>query len=293
MKEKEITNEKNQRRLTEVHNSVLKKMVKRMTGIGSIPRKFTAILALTVMSMSGNAADNSIYIDQAGDNGTITITQDGAGNTVRALPGVGAGNTTPAKIWGDNNTVTIDQIGSGNMLRFGIVTTTGGNGTPSIRYSVTGNNADATIQSMNPGSANNSPLIDIQQLGNYAYLNLNQTGAGPNNSITAVQSGGNNNSLTVNQSSDTTSTVNVNQTGGGGNTTTINQSIGKNDASLITLGATNTTTINQTGDNQATINITGSGNNTALTQNNLSGGNNIFNYTGVGSGNSVTVLQNK
>ena len=268
-------------------------MFRRLKGNGSVPRKLTAILALTVMSMSGYAADNSIYIDQSGDNSTINITQDGAGNTVRGLPGIGTSNQTPAKIWGDNNTIVIDQIGSGNMVRFGIVTTTGGTGTPSIRYSVTGNNALATIKSMNPGFANDSPIIDIQQLGNFSLLNIDQTGAGPNNSITAVQSGGNNNSLTVNQSSDTTSTVSVNQTGGGGNTTTINQSQGKNEVSLTTVGATNTTTINQTGDNQATINITGSGNNTALTQNNLTGGNNIFNYTGVGSGNSVTVLQNK
>jgi hypothetical protein len=262
-------------------------------GNGSVPRKLTAILALAVMSMTGYAADNSIYIDQSGDNSIINITQDGAGNTVRGLSGIGTSNQTPAKIWGDNNTITIDQIGSSNMLRFGIVTTTGGTGTPSIRYSVTGNNADASIKSMNPGLANDSPIIDVQQLGNFAALSIDQTGTGPNNSITAVQSGGNNNSLSVNQNSNTTSTVSVNQTGGGGNTTTINQSQGKNDVSLITIGATNTTTINQTGDNQASININGSGNNTALTQNNLSGGNNIFNYTGVGSGNSVTVLQNK
>jgi len=267
-------------------------MVKRMKGNGEFPRKLFAILALTAMSMSGYAADNSIYIDQSGDNSTINITQDGAGNTVRGLPGIGTSSQTPAKIWGDNNTVTIDQIGSGNMLRFGIDTTTGGNGTPSIRYSVTGNNADATIKSMNPGSTNDSPIIDVQQVGNFAFLNINQTGAGQNNSITALQSGGNNNSLTVNQSSDTNATVSVNQTGGGGNTTTINQSQGTNSISLVTVGASNATTINQTGDNQASINITGSSNTTSLTQTNVSGGN-IFNYTGVGSGNSVTVLQNK
>ena len=266
-------------------------MLKRTKGNGSIPRKLTAILTLAAMSMSGYAADNSIYVDQAGDNSTIEITHDGAGNTVRGLPGVGTSSITPEKIWGNNNTVVVDQIGSSNMLRFGIDTTTGGTGTANIRYSVTGNNADATIKSMNPGLANNSPIIDVQQLGNFSVLNIDQTG--PNNSITAVQSGGNNNSLSVNQSSDTTSTVSVNQTGGGGNTTAINQSQGKNDVSLITLGATNTTTINQTGDNQAVINITGSGNNTALTQSNLSGGNNIFNYAGVGSGNNVTVIQNK
>jgi hypothetical protein len=274
-------------------NLVLKKMVRRMKGTGVIPRKFYAILALTAMSMSGYAADNSIYIDQAGDNSTITITQDGAGNTVRGLPGVGTSSQTPAKIWGDNNTVVIDQIGSGNMLRFGIATTTGGNGSPNIRYSVTGNNADATIKSMNPGFAADSPIIDVQQFGNFAFLNINQVGTGPNNRITALTSGGGYNSLTVNQDSNATSTVDVNQTGGGGNTTTINQSQGLNTVSLTTVGASNTTTINQTGDNQATINITGSGNTTALTQNNVTGGNNIFNYSGVGSGNNVTVLQNK
>ena len=46
------------------------------------------------------AADNSIYIDQAGDNSTISVTQDGAGNTVRGIQGVGTGNTTPAIIRG-------------------------------------------------------------------------------------------------------------------------------------------------------------------------------------------------
>jgi hypothetical protein len=275
-------------------NQFYKKMVRSSKkGNGEFPRKLFAILALAAMSMSGHAADNSIYIDQSGDNSTITITQDGAGNTVRGLPGTGTSNQTPAKIWGDNNTVVIDQIGSGNMLKFGIVTTTGGTGTPSIRYSVTGNDADATIKSMNPGAANDSPIIDVQQSGNFAFLNINQTGIGPNNSITAVQSGGSNNSLTVNQSSDTTSTVNVNQTGGGGNTTEINQSQGTNNVSLTTVGASNATTINQTGDNQASINITGSGNTTALTQTNASSGINTFNYTGSGSGNSVTVLQNK
>jgi hypothetical protein len=268
-------------------------MVKSKKGNGSIPRKFTAILVWAVMPLLGNAADNSIYIDQAGDNSTITVTQDGAGNTIRGLPGVGTGNTTPAKIWGNNNIVTIDQIGAGNMLKFGIVTTTGGSGDPTIRYRVVGNNADATIKSMNPGFASDSPTINVEQTGNYAYLNIDQTGSGPNNSIIAVTDGGSNNSLTVNQSSDVTSTVAVNQTGGGGNTSTITQSGGANMVSLITLGASNATTIAQSGDNQATINITGSSNNTNVTQSNVSGGNNVLNYVAVGSGNTTSITQNK
>jgi hypothetical protein len=268
-------------------------MVKNKKGNGSIPRKLTAILVLAVMPLLGYAADNSIYIDQAGDNSTITITQDGAGNTIRGLAGAGTGITTPAKIWGSNNIVTIDQIGSGNMLKFGIVTTTGGSGDPTIRYRVLGNNADASIKSMNPGFASDSPYINVEQTGNYAFLSIDQTGSGPNNSITAVTDGGSNNSLTFTQSSDVTSTITVNQTGGGGNTSTINQSGGLNMASLTTLGASNTTTIAQSGDNQATINITGSSNNTNVVQSNVTAGNNIINYVGVGSGNTTSITQNK
>ena len=46
-------------------------------------------------------ADNSIYIDQSGDNSTIAVTQDGAGNVVRGIQGVGTSNTTPSRIVGD------------------------------------------------------------------------------------------------------------------------------------------------------------------------------------------------
>ena len=38
---------------------------------------------LAVLSIATQAADNSIYIDQAGDNAVISVTQDGAGNVVR------------------------------------------------------------------------------------------------------------------------------------------------------------------------------------------------------------------
>ena len=62
---------------------------------------WTVMLALFVTTAF--AADNSIYIDQSGDNSTIDITQTGAGNVVRGIQGVGTGNTTRAKIYGDSN----------------------------------------------------------------------------------------------------------------------------------------------------------------------------------------------
>ena len=67
------------------------------------------------------AADNSIYIDQTGDNATIAVTQDGTTNVVRGIQGVGSSNTTPAKIYGDGNDVSVSQVGNGNTLNLGVV----------------------------------------------------------------------------------------------------------------------------------------------------------------------------
>ena len=160
-------------------------MQKGKTGSGSFPRKLTAILALTVMSMSGHASDNSIYIDQAGDNSTINVTQDGAGNAVRGLPGVGTSNTTPMKISGDNNQVAITQTGSGNTLRLGIQTSTSSTN-PTVTYNQTGNNALATIDSNGDGTkASASNTIDITQVGNAGVTNVVVNGQ--ENTVTSLQ----------------------------------------------------------------------------------------------------------
>ena len=96
------------------------------------------ITILAAFTTNIQAADNTIYIDQAGDNATITILQDGAGNRVRGIQGVGTGNTTPAKLNGDAITVDIQQVGSGNILNMGVVTTTANGSSPTnIVYNLT------------------------------------------------------------------------------------------------------------------------------------------------------------
>ena len=50
------------------------------------------LLGLILLSQASQAADNSIFIDQAGDNATITMLQDGASNRIRAIQGTGTGN---------------------------------------------------------------------------------------------------------------------------------------------------------------------------------------------------------
>ena len=70
-------------------------MKKRIKGGGGLSRKLLTILVLSAMTTSGMAADNSIYIDQSGDNSTITMTQDGSGNKVKGILLNGtAGGTT-------------------------------------------------------------------------------------------------------------------------------------------------------------------------------------------------------
>ena len=62
-----------------------------------------------LLALSAFAADNKVYLDQTGNNSTITITQTGAGNSV----GTQAVN---AKITGNSNALTISQIGNTNTM---------------------------------------------------------------------------------------------------------------------------------------------------------------------------------
>lgn len=70
------------------------------------------------------AADNSIYVDQSGNDSTIDMLQTGAGNVIRGIQGAGTGNTTPAKMYGNNSVVDIKQVGSDNTANIGYTVTT-------------------------------------------------------------------------------------------------------------------------------------------------------------------------
>lgn len=245
---------------------------------------------LIAFSLNAYAADNSIYIDQAGTNATITILQDGAGNRVRSIQGVGTGNTNPAVIQGDAITVDIEQVGSGNVLNLGVITTTANGSSPtSIVYSVLGNNATATLNLNNAGTdTNESTNLNINQTGDGAIANINILGA--NNTFTATTAGGNNNKLIATVNADTTN-VTLNQTGGGGNETTLNLTGDKGTVNVTTVGATNITSITQSGGgvngHSTTLNYTGSSNNTTISQ---SGSiDTTVNLKSVGSGNTFNI----
>ena len=131
-----------------------------------LKNKVTLLLTISlIMPITNWGSDNSIYIEQAGDNATIDMTQDGSGNVIRGIQGVGTDNTTRAKLYGDNNLVTVIQIGSANTLNLGIVTATSG-ATPTVNFSITGSNSVATINSNNSGAGSSvSNTISILQTG--------------------------------------------------------------------------------------------------------------------------------
>ena len=279
-----------------------------MTGFGGLSRKLSAMLIASAMLLSGAgfAADNSIYIDQAGDNTTVYVNQDGTTNVVRGIQGVGSGNTTPAKIYGDGNQVTVNQVGSNNTLNFGIKTTTANGATTgnTFNYSITGNNATGTINSNNNGqgtSASNN--VDITQSGNYASANVNVLGS--QNSVTATTAGGNYNAITSSINGDN-NVQNISVSGGGNNAITVGQgdpvggatSNAKGMTDITVVGASNTVGINQTGGalngHQATVDINGSSTTVDIVQQGTAADNivNLKSTAGVGGGNSFTIRQN-
>lgn len=217
------------------------------------------------------AADNSIYVDQSGNDSTIDMLQTGAGNVIRGIQGAGTGNTTPAKMYGNNSVVDIKQVGSDNTANIGYTVTTAAGYAYGIdlTYYVTGNNGLAifNINNANTGTAG-SNLIDVRQTGNSAGINLNMLGS--KNSFIATTAGGAGNSITATINADET-TNNIAVTGGGGNTLNYNLTSSKADNNVTIAGASNTLNLTQSGvagvnGHAFTLNLTGSSNNFNVTQ---------------------------
>jgi hypothetical protein len=118
-------------------------MKKRKTGCGGLSRKLLAILMVSGTITSGALA-NDVYMEQIGDNSSVSITQTGAGNTVNGNVGGTGNNDDAAIIKGDLNNVTISQIGASNTLSMIINNETNGTGS-TVVVSADGSNNNQTI----------------------------------------------------------------------------------------------------------------------------------------------------
>jgi len=124
------------------------------------------------------AGDNTINIEQIGDNNSITISQDGSGHTAT----VELGKTTA----GSGNVITIDQRDAPQTAIVEIKT--GINNGVNILQQGAGNHV-AAIQNF-IGSGNNVS-IDQSGAGNHTFTVSNTSSATNNgNTVTATQSGG-------------------------------------------------------------------------------------------------------
>ena len=268
-------------------------METRKKGGGGLSRKLLTVMLFGI-SVTSWAVDNSVYIDQAGDDSTITMTQDGAGNKVKGIltNGTAGGNTDPAKLVGNSQTVTVNQAGPNNVLTIGANTTVGTTGKGiDINYQVDVGGNIGFINSNNNGQGvSASNLIDIIQLGGNAVTTVSMLGN--TNSLTVRSSGGGGNSIDAIIDADNVTAV-VNQTLGGGNDTTLNLTGNKGTVNITSTGATNISNVTQSGGgvngNTVGIVLNGSGNQTTISQTGVN--DNTVDYKVLGSDNIANIVQ--
>ncbi len=118
-------------------------MKKRITGGGKLSRKLLTIL-VAAGTLSSGAFANDVYVDQIGDNSSVSITQTGAGNLVNGNVGGNGNNDDAAIIRGDLNNVTISQIGAGNTVSMIINNESSGSGS-TVVVSADGSGNNQTI----------------------------------------------------------------------------------------------------------------------------------------------------
>lgn len=264
-----------------------------MKGGGGLSRKLLTVILLSISTISW-ATDNSVYIEQAGDNSTITMTQDGAGNRVKGIltNGTAGANTDPAKLVGNNQTVTVNQAGPNNILTLGANSTVGTNGKGiDINYQVdVGGNVGFINSNNNGQGVSAGSLIDIIQLGGNAVATISMLGN--TNSLTVRSSGGGGNSIVANIDADNVTAV-VDQTLGGGNETTLNLTGNKGSVNITSTGATNISNVTQSGGgvngNDVKIVLDGSGNQTTVSQAGVN--DNVVDYKVLGSSNIASIVQ--
>lgn len=200
---------------------------KMKTKIKNKSRLWKSLLVMLSASglMLSSSWANDVYIEQIGDNSTVSITQTGAGNLVNGNVD-GSGNADdPALIKGDLNSVTITQIGAGNTASVVVNNETNGTGATvvisadgsgnnqtvgcgtalasncnanTIRSEIVGNNNN-TVQTLSGGVTQSKIAIT----GNYNNVTHTASGAGLHSGEITVSGSGTNgapNAVTLVQS---------------------------------------------------------------------------------------------
>jgi hypothetical protein len=271
-------------------------MDKSIKGAGELSRKLLTILVVAAMPTLGYAVDNSIYIDQTGSNATIAITQDGAGNTVKALT---SNRTDAAIINADGANIAITQVGSGNTVSLGVSASVTSGISTDITYStgtsgVTGSTAIFNVNAGGNQSNASKTSINVLQTGDNSKFEANVTGTGNSISTTTAGPGDDvyskmrGDSNTANISFSGTGGANqavLDQSGSGSNAIGINASSTGNYFGITQVGSMNTATIGGYTSGSA---LSGDDNTILVQQNGTS---NLANLGITGASNTVNINQ--
>lgn len=203
-----------------------------------------------------NITQNSVRINQIGENFNFPIVQIGNYNEIKGI------NNTTAQVSGNNNSITIHQGNSSNLIGKNLVelNTSGNNnsitinqginsGDSSGHYSlvnISGSNNAITNNQSNTGGSNSGNYQETIVTGNYNTSNVTQSGNSSKSSFENINGSGN--TVTLNQSG-TGAHYNEIDLQGNGNSATINQSgtsAHNSSISLINNGGASSATINQT-----------------------------------------------
>jgi hypothetical protein len=197
-----------------------------------IKRTLKGALALVAV-FTHMAWANEIYIEQSGDNSTITITQDGASNIIGDA-------LSPALIGGGSNTVTIDQIGAGNELYF----TVNGAAT-SMVVNVAGSNNISNITCGSGASASCSGSVIWQTITGDGNQVTQTLGAGANHE-SKIGITGDTNTVTHTSTNSGAVSMQYTVTGDLNNISVTTSGTTAKTLNATTTGSSNTVTIVQT-----------------------------------------------
>ena len=217
--------------------------------------------ARTRASTYNSNSDNSVYIDQVGDNNTVVIEQDGtAGNHIRGVYDNGQNN---ARITGDSNIVEIRQganTSTGiNLIEFDIIGNTNdvllyqdrtdlgtedtlAGGAHTIILDIVGNLNDVDIIQRNDNSANGGHFAELEVDGNSNVVNLSQNDDYTKNIFGKVT--GNSNSIDVNQTGTSNKYLDFDLTGNGHTLDVDQLGTGAHDADITLIYGSASSTVN-------------------------------------------------
>ena len=177
---------------TSYGGSAMKAVYSDLVAYGSGSLTYTSSISTSQQtsvntSRSVTHSGNGIYINQAGSNNTLNVTQDGNDNLIAGFPS-STQSVSTADITGNNNTTTLGQTGDNNVILFNI---TGDYNTTSVDQGGAAGADDNRAEFLIGGDYN---TIDITQTHN--------NGIGNNGHYIAIGISGDSNNVLTSQTDD-------------------------------------------------------------------------------------------